>query len=869
MALPTLSANSPSAGYISWTAFSIRYGDVSRDIAAGNTNKRYAYWLWNGGNPASTLTVADELPTTLTADDLVLFVNRGGIPVNAQSANVIEGSLIATESIIGSSLQANTVDATRIQADTLTSREIKAGAITASELSLSSYGSLQAVNGDMEDIDPVTKVPAGWTAGFERAGTPTYSVETAAPLSGTQSVKITVPANGVEALASAATPVKAGDRIMFGTAFRVDTVNAPVTLRAYFGSTPDFDRTQLIATTPATPENVYIYDVTATGMVPRSNVPSPVTGPGIAAIIEGWATPVTTSLYVTGQVTVPQGARFVRFVLASGLQSNSPAHSAVWDALDYAPIVTSARIADGAITARQIGAAAITADHIKANSLTVDKLMVGASDNLVANPHYLNNAQGWQDIGGGPGSGFVTSPTYGLAQMSAKLTQRASGDSLRTLYGPYPSYGIPVSPGEALTAYSWVIANGSSAIATTIQQRIYFYDATGTQLAGSDGNIAGGSINGSSFAANAWTRVGGTPVTVPAGAAYCVPRVTIYMTTGAPTSTVWHVGPTTMVRAMTGDLIVNGAIDGKTINGASITGGTITGGLFRTASSGPRWEIFGSGSSGGSYNNLIGYAGIAEEGQNPASISTFYDSSLRHTYGVELGSGTRADGVGGAFFRVSMRDYASLPAQNYSGAKPGGGEIYAYSADKIEFKADGQILLNPSGSLAIGGSGGIFASQQSATFKKVAAGSGDAHGTNYGEVYRSATQSLATGAWTAISWNAWGSARMEDDGSLYSSTYWRSQTAGVFTVTSSVTFATAGTGYRAIRIKTEGGSVIQRDGFDQAGTPFRDIHISGSLALPGGGYGVNTEVYQNSGAAINAAIHASDAPTMSRFVQVA
>lgn len=360
MALPTLSANSPSPGYISWTSFSIAYGGVQRTIPAGNTGKRYVYWLWNAGNPAAAVQTADVLPTNLTADDLVLFANRQGIPINVQSANVIEGSLIATESIIGDSIAANTIKGDSLLADTLTAREIKAGAITANELSLSSYGGVQAVNGDMEDVDPVTKVPAGWTAGFERSGTaPVYSQDTMQPLSGTTSCAITLAANSVEGMAAKATPVKAGDKIMFGTAFRTNVTGVPITLRAYFGTTPDFTASQLITATPATPENVYIYDITAGGFVPRNDGPAPLSGAGIAAIADGWLTPVTTGLYITGQVEVPTGARFVRFVLASGLPSGSPAHTTTWDALEYLPVITSIHMADGAIEARHLTADAI------------------------------------------------------------------------------------------------------------------------------------------------------------------------------------------------------------------------------------------------------------------------------------------------------------------------------------------------------------------------------------------------------------------------------------------------------------------------------------------------------------------------------
>jgi hypothetical protein len=367
VALPVLTANSPSAGYIAWTSFGITYNGVSVVIAAGNTPNLFAYCLWNGGAPSTVLSTTNNRAVidALLPADLVLFVNRGGIPLNVQATSLIDGSLIVSGSIIGDSIQANTIDAGKLLADTITAREIHAGAVTANELSISSLGSYAAVNGDMDDVDLTTHVPSGWTPGFERTGGPgVYADETVTPLSGATSVKISVAANAVEGMAARATPCKAGDKIMFGVAFRTSVTSVPVTLRAYFGTVDGFARSQVVAATPNTPTNIYIFDVSATGLVARGDLPTPLAGPGIAAILDGWRTPVITTLYVTGQIEVPTGARFVRFMLCSGLPAVSSAHVATWDALEYAPVVTNVRIADGAITAKSLAADAITGQTI-------------------------------------------------------------------------------------------------------------------------------------------------------------------------------------------------------------------------------------------------------------------------------------------------------------------------------------------------------------------------------------------------------------------------------------------------------------------------------------------------------------------------
>lgn len=49
MALPVVSSNSPSSGYISWTGFNIQYGGQEYEILAGNTNKKFAWWSYGSG----------------------------------------------------------------------------------------------------------------------------------------------------------------------------------------------------------------------------------------------------------------------------------------------------------------------------------------------------------------------------------------------------------------------------------------------------------------------------------------------------------------------------------------------------------------------------------------------------------------------------------------------------------------------------------------------------------------------------------------------------------------------------------------------------------------------------------------------------
>ena len=127
MPIPTLTANSPQIGDIAWDAFTIQYLGTSYPIAAGYTANKFVWWLYNNG-AGGPLQAGDTLPT-LTDDDLLLFLNKSGVPVNVQTASIIDGSIIASGSILGDAIAANTISGDKILAGSILSAEIGAGEI--------------------------------------------------------------------------------------------------------------------------------------------------------------------------------------------------------------------------------------------------------------------------------------------------------------------------------------------------------------------------------------------------------------------------------------------------------------------------------------------------------------------------------------------------------------------------------------------------------------------------------------------------------------------------------------------------------------------------------------------------------------------
>lgn len=172
MAQPTLTNNSPSAGYIAWTSFTVSYSpdgtaanNVTYTVSASNTNKRFVIWTYNAGSP--TITTSDTFPGTFNdKDDQLLFVNRSGVGIYAYRTGYVPGDLlidgtvftsaIATGAIVTNSLAADAVTSTKIAADAVTARAIAAGAVGAEQLSTGSFSKNVVINPSFEDWDTST-----------------------------------------------------------------------------------------------------------------------------------------------------------------------------------------------------------------------------------------------------------------------------------------------------------------------------------------------------------------------------------------------------------------------------------------------------------------------------------------------------------------------------------------------------------------------------------------------------------------------------------------------------------------------------------------------------------------------------------------
>jgi hypothetical protein len=83
----TMTANTPAAGSIAWTAVHIVFAGVDYTIADGNTPNRYAWFVKPASGTTATLQTGNTKPT-LGPNDCLVFFNNVGTPVNALTSTI-------------------------------------------------------------------------------------------------------------------------------------------------------------------------------------------------------------------------------------------------------------------------------------------------------------------------------------------------------------------------------------------------------------------------------------------------------------------------------------------------------------------------------------------------------------------------------------------------------------------------------------------------------------------------------------------------------------------------------------------------------------------------------------------------------------
>ena len=148
----SFTANSPTAGSVSWTGCHIVYKGQDNTIQDGNTSMKYIYW----DNATPTQFKTSDTQPILDADDVLVCINEGGQPnvllapgkfisgsalINGTvgSAQLAGGAVVAGKIASGaidatSLFGSGVVNATALASDAVTSAKLASGAVTAGKI---------------------------------------------------------------------------------------------------------------------------------------------------------------------------------------------------------------------------------------------------------------------------------------------------------------------------------------------------------------------------------------------------------------------------------------------------------------------------------------------------------------------------------------------------------------------------------------------------------------------------------------------------------------------------------------------------------------------------------------------------------------
>lgn len=216
----------------------------------------------------------------------------------------------------------------------------------------------------------------------------------------------------------------------------------------------------------------------------------------------------------------------------------------------------------GSIDAGVLVAQSITGIQIAAKAITVDKLVIGDTNNLCLDPN-LATPSFWTTTAN---TSFVTSATSGVpanapaATLMKMNSVNAANDALYN--NGLVNNSFVVAPGEAYAISFWL--SRDSATNSNFRVGLDCTDVAGTTHSYQLTNPA---ITPASVSAGTWIRYT-TAVTIPTG--FVNARLMFGPAQQASPAGSWYITGVFLRRAATGELIVDGAIDGRTITGATI-----------------------------------------------------------------------------------------------------------------------------------------------------------------------------------------------------------------------------------------------------------------------------------------------------------
>ena len=643
---------------------------------------------WNTINrvwtpPADAVAFNVDLVVSTTSGNTGLQFRSPSIRLMSD-ATVIEDGAIKTQHIT-----TGTLDAGVISSGTIGALQIGAKQISADKLLISSTDNL-VQEGDFSGSGLSWDLPANIsinaTAGRNSLPAMVFA----------QTSTLLTSYNAVGPVSTARTPIEV--QMSAGEAVRVSTwIKASATLPV----SGAMINARWKLSTGSTSVSSMPYNVVTSGVAVPSTLAANTWGE-IFGIFKAPANTISVAFYITKAAAYTTGTLTVDSVKATRASNGE---------LIVDGSITGDQIKAQSVNANVLQAQTITGDLIKSNTIAVSNLVVASVDNLVTEGDFTANLTYW----GGAGAPYLLDATGSRAGgPSFKITNSAAQQGrYNTEYIPVESPETSATQGASFRVSVWAKSDVSvpnAAVAIYVRRK----HADGTT------SVALLASNSGVQTAGSWFKVSGI-YTVP----YVTPSPVVAITVGLYKQNTLTTGSTwfdslSVTRAADGNLVLDGAMDAKTITGGTIqTSSSANRGIKLTPSALTGYD--GSGNVMFSLNSGTGALTLVGSVQTSSDISgsTITGGTIQSTStanrGIKLTSAelTGYDNSGVKNFALTSAGALTIRGDILSGSTITGASIVggtlktAPSGARVEidspnglrvFDSSANVLLQASGS---------------------------------------------------------------------------------------------------------------------------------------------------------------------------
>lgn len=273
--------------------------------------------------------------------------------------------------------------------------------------------------------------------------------------------------------------------------------------------------------------------------------------------------------------------------------------------------ITTGKISVSGLDGAVITAGTLTAIQMKGKSITVDKLVVTSTDNLIVEADFGNGGSSWQTA-----TNMSINATAGRGSLPA---MRITGTTARRTSLNLVNK-VAVGAEDRFRASMWV-KSSTAAPSGIIKLGARAYT---TATAYTDITL----MSNSAFASGSYVNIDGVSPALPANTVALEFYLDVTPTSTAQVIDIDYVG---LTRAADGRLVVDGAIDGKTITGALIQTSAAGSGIGRVVLDGT--GIYGYDASGANYltgnaagltlTGMLKNKGVTDDDMNPQPMTVY------------------------------------------------------------------------------------------------------------------------------------------------------------------------------------------------------------------------------------------------------